>query len=292
MGKIYDALEKTGNSKLETQVPVPEIEEAQGFEETLESEADEFVEKLDNRPEEGTSQQALIPQHLDKSLVTVLEPYSPVAEQFRLLKNNILFPDSGQPPRSIMVTSPSPGEGKSFVTANLAASIAQSIDEYVLLIDCDLRSPTVHKIFGFEGQKIAGLSDYLSNGMALSKALKKTSIHKLTILPAGRIPSNPSELLSSEQMRRMLNEVKLRYNDRYILIDTPPPYITSETNAIARHVDGIILVTRQGKTRLKEVRDIVQIYGKDNILGVISNFSRKSAGYGYGYHKYGYGYHK
>jgi Mrp family chromosome partitioning ATPase len=87
----------------------------------------------------------------------------------------------------------------------------------------------------------------------------------------------------------MLHEVKLRYTDRYIIIDTPPPYITSETNAIARYVDGIILVIRQGRTRVKEIQDIVDIYGRSKILGVIKNFSEKAVGYGYGYGKYGYG---
>lgn len=124
-----------------------------------------------------------------------------------------------------MVTSASPSEGKSFVAANLAVTMARSIDEYVLLMDCDLRAPTVHNLFGYNNQPIKGLSDYLINKIPLSDALKKTAVDKLTILPAGTIPSNPSELLSSEQMRRMLHEVKLRYNDRYIIIDTPPPIL-------------------------------------------------------------------
>nr|WP_319393050.1 polysaccharide biosynthesis tyrosine autokinase [uncultured Desulfobacter sp.] len=227
------------------------------------------------------------------AIVTSANPHSPAAEQFRLLKNNILFPEKGNPPKTIMVTSASPHEGKSFVAANLAVSIAQSIDEYVLLMDCDLRSPTIHTSFGYGGKE-QGLSDYLAKKLPLSSVLKKSSVNKLTILPAGQIPANPSELLSSDQMRRLLHEVKLRYNDRYIIVDTSPPYITSETNAIARFVDGIILVIRQGKTRIKEVADILDIYGREKILGVVTNFSKKTVGYGYGYHKsgYGYGYHQ
>jgi len=227
------------------------------------------------------------------AIVTAANPHSPAAEQFRLLKNNILFPEKGNPPKTIMVTSASPHEGKSFVAANLAVSIAQSIDEYVLLMDCDLRSPTIHKSFGYDNKE-QGLSDYLAKKLPLSSVLKKSSVNKLTILPAGQIPANPSELLSSDQMRRLLHEVKLRYNDRYIIVDTSPPYITSETNAIARFVDGIILVIRHGKTRIKEVADIIDIYGREKILGVVTNFSKKTVGYGYGYHKsgYGYGYHQ
>lgn len=220
------------------------------------------------------------------SIVTVLKPHSVESEQFRLLKNNILFPEKGDPPRSIMITSPSPDEGKSFISTNLAVSIAQSIDEYVLLMDCDLRAPSIHTLFGIHDPK--GLSDHLSSAVPLTGLLKKTFIDKLTILPGGTIPPNPSELLSSEQMRRLLNEVKSRYSDRYVIIDTPPPYITSETNAIARIVDGIILVVRQGKTKKKEVEDIIDIYGKGKILGVIKNFARQEVMSGRKYKRYGY----
>ncbi|MBA3012815.1 MAG: CpsD/CapB family tyrosine-protein kinase [Proteobacteria bacterium] len=228
-----------------------------------------------------------IPEGIHPSIVSALRPHSIESEQFRLLKNNILFPEKGTPPRSIMITSPSPDEGKSFISSNLAVSIAQSIDEYVLLMDCDLRKPSIHSLFGLNETK--GLSDHLSSAIPLSRLLKKTFIDKLTILPGGTIPENPSELLSSEQMRHLLSEVKSRYSDRYVIVDTPPPYITSETNAIARVVDGIIIVIRHGKTKKKEVQDIIDIYGKDKILGVIKNFAQKTSGTSYRYRKYGYG---
>ncbi len=227
-----------------------------------------------------------LPANLHPSIVAAWNPQSVEAEQFRLLKNNILFPEKGTPPRSIMITSPSPDEGKSFVSANLAVSIAQSIDEYVLLMDCDLRGPSVHKLFGLDNSQ--GLSEHLSSSIPLYSLLKKTFIDKLTLLPGGTIPPNPSELLSSEQMRGLLSEVKSRYSDRYVIIDTPPPYITSETNAIARIVDGIIIVVRQGKTRIKDVQDIIDIYGKDKILGVIKNFAVATPSMSYKYQKYGY----
>ncbi|WP_457551285.1 polysaccharide biosynthesis tyrosine autokinase, partial [Desulfobacula sp.] len=226
--------------------------------------------------------------YIDPVLVTGLEPQSVEAEQFRLLKNNILFPEKGTPPKSIMVTSFSPSEGKSFVAANLAISIAQNIDEYVLLLDCDLRSPSIHSMFGlYDGY---GLSEYLSEARPLYSLLVKTFLDKLTILPAGQIPVNPSELLSSERMKRLIQEIKLRYSDRYIIFDTPPPHLTSETNAISRQVDGIVIVVQQGKTRKKDVLDLVDMYGKDKILGVVYNFAKRGIGYGqYGYGKYGYG---
>lgn len=278
MGKIYNALEKADKTRSEDNSAMADR-----------TDKDESASYFTPPEEAEAYPEHEIPQITDSSLETFLKPHSQISEQFRLLKNNILFPEKGEPSKTIMVTSASPSEGKSFTAANLAASIAQSIDEYVLLMDCDLRKPTIHSMFGFNSQGLKGLSDYLSAGIPLSSVLRKTAVNKLTILPAGPVPPNPSELLSSEQMRRMLHEVKLRYSDRYIIIDTPPPYITSETNAIARYVDGIILVIRQGRTRVKEIQDIVDIYGRNKILGVIKNFSEKAVGYGYGYGKYGYG---
>jgi len=223
--------------------------------------------------------------YIDPVLVTGLEPQSIEAEQFRLLKNNILFPEKGTPPKSIMVTSFSPNEGKTFVAANLAISIAQNIDEYVLLLDCDLRSPSIHSMFGLNDGY--GLSEYLSEARPLSDLLANTFLDKLTILPAGRIPSNPSELLSSHRMKKLIQEVRLRYSDRYIIFDTPPPQLTSETNAISRQVDGIVIVIQQGKTRKKDVLNLIDIYGREKILGVVYNFAKRGIGYGYG--RYGYG---
>ncbi len=281
MGKIFNALEKS------RQAVQPRQDVAEGVDA-------ETVLDPHNRSKYDTANHDIpargseiddITIKIDPMLVTGLAPQSIEAEQFRLLKNNILFPEKGNPPKCIMITSASPGEGKSFVAANLAISLSQNIDEHVLLLDCDLRSPTIHSMFGYKDTQ--GLSEYLSQAKPLSSLLIKTFLDKLTILPAGKIPANPSELLSSEQMRRLIHEVKLRYSDRYIIIDTPPPYLTSETSVISRQVDGIVIVVQQGKTRKKDVLDLIDVYGREKILGVVYNFARKKIGYGYG--KYGYG---
>jgi len=290
LGKIYQALEKSNSATLGFDNSGNTDDMTTGMAQK------QIPTQLNNKSRVPEKEQPIAeafnskPENLDPSLVTVHKPHSIESEQFRLLKNNILFPENGMPPRSIMITSPSPNEGKSFVAANLAVSIAQSIDEYVLLLDCDLRSPTIHKLFGLPNTE--GLSDHLSKGKPLSSMLVKTFVNKLTILPGGAIPKNPSELLSSEQMRRLIHEVTLRYSDRYIIFDTPPPYITSEGNALSRQVDGIILVIHHGKTRKKDVQDIIDIYGKEKIIGVVQNFAQKRIGHGYGYYKYGYGYGK
>lgn len=236
------------------------------------------------------------PHQIDRHLVTYSMPQSFEAEQFKMLRTNLLFPDSGKPPRSIMITSVVPGEGKSFVAANLAISIAQIISEHVLLIDCDLRTPCIHKRFGFNDD-VPGLSEYLSHGshfeainrktfgtvpdlneylsdeVLLSSLFLKTRINKLTLLPGGKPPPNPSELLSSKQMSALLKREKTRYSNRYILIDAPPPKLTTETSVISKQVDGVVLVVKYGKTPRKQVAEVIDILGKERILGIVTNWA-------------------
>jgi Mrp family chromosome partitioning ATPase len=114
-----------------------------------------------------------------------------------------------------MVTSAVPGEGKSFIASNLAINLAQNIAKYVLLADCDLRRPSIHRRFGFS--QVKGLSDHLENGTRLSSLLLKTVVDKLTLLPAGQPPLNPSEILSSAKMGNLIDELKSRYDDRYLI---------------------------------------------------------------------------
>jgi exopolysaccharide/PEP-CTERM locus tyrosine autokinase len=222
-------------------------------------------------------------KRMDPDLVSFFNPQSFEAEQFKILRSNLLYPASGTPPRSVMVTSPMPGEGKSFVASNLAISAALNINRHVLLMDCDLRRPSIHTRFGFEN--VPGLCDYLSNGNSLSDLLIRTSIDKLTILPGGRPPDNPSELLSSERMEELLKETAARYHDRLIIVDSPPPLLTAETNVLAKWVEGVVIVIQHGKTPRESVSDIINKMGRDKITGIIMNaFEAHSSRY-YGKYK-------
>ena len=217
-------------------------------------------------------------EKMDRNLVSLFNPQSFEAEQFKILRSNLLYPVTGNPPRSVMITSPMPGEGKSFVAANLAISVALNINRHVLLMDCDLRRPSVHSRFGFED--VPGLSDYLSNGVPLSDLLLRTSVDKLTILPGGQPPDNPSELLSSERMSELLAEATERYPDRLIILDSPPPALTAETSVLARWVDGVIIVIKHGKTPRDGVSNVIDNLGKEKIIGaVMNNFEVYSSRY-------------
>ena len=273
MGKIFDALAK---SKKEHIKP---------------SSTNEENTMLTNQHQKIVTPSAIAGtfsgNNINRNLVALINPSSFEAEQFKLLRTNLLFPVSGKPPRTIIITSAVPGEGKSFVAANLAVSIAQGINEHVLLMDCDMRMPSIHRFFGFGN--VQGLSDYLVNGSSLSSSLLKTKVEKLTILPGGKRQHNPAELLASKKMSQLLADVKIRYPDRYIIIDSPPPQLTAETGAIARQVDGIIIVVKFGSTRHELVEDTLKKLDKKKILGVIINrFDIQSMKYGYGrYGKYG-----
>jgi protein-tyrosine kinase len=273
LGKIYDALEKSQNEKK------PTVTSGKG------SVVDFYKDKDRKREAVDLMQPMVIKENVNANLVTYLNPQSLESEMFKILRGNILFPTKGKPPRSILVTSALPGEGKSFVSTNLAVSIAQNINEHVLLMDCDIRKPSVHGYLGFD--ETPGLAEYLSEGRRLEDVLLKTDIKKLTVLPGGRPPHNPAELLSSREMSKLLQEVKQRYNDRYIIIDSPPPQLTAETNAIARQVDAIIIIVKYGSTPREIVEELVDTLGKEKIIGCVMNwFNLRSSTY-YGYGKYG-----
>ena len=157
MGKIHDALVK---SDKESKAPTSTKKD---------SPFKIYDRKAREKESSGVIKTIFKSKDVDKNIVSFLEPQSFEAEQFKHLRTNILFPVSGKPPRSIMVTSAVPGEGKSFVTSNLAVSIAQNIDQHVLLVDCDFRKATIHSNFGFD--ETVGLSDYLSQKMYLSSLL-------------------------------------------------------------------------------------------------------------------------
>jgi len=223
---------------------------------------------------------------IDPNLVSVVNPESLETEIFKVLRAKILFPASGKPPpRSIMVTSAVPGEGKSFVAANLAVNMAQNIEDHVLLMDCDLRRPTLHQLFGLGWVK--GLSEHLANGNKIPDLLIKTGIGKLSLFPSGTPPYNPSEVLSSARMAKLLDELKTRYQDRYLVIESPPPMLAPETSAIAKQVDAVIVVIKFGSTPMDAVEELIDNLGKEKIIGaVINRFDARTSRY-YGYRKYG-----
>ena len=205
----------------------------------------------------------------DERLVLATATTGPVAENIRSLRTRILHPFTGKRPRSLLLTSASPEEGKSFICANLGISLAQGVDNYCLVVDCDLRRPVQHTLFGLDNQ--AGLSDYLQKTKTLPELIVPSGVDKLSILPSGPLTINPAELLGSSYMASLVEELTQRYDDRIVLLDSPPLHAASETAVLAQHVDGVVLVVRSGFARREHVKTLVEAIGRDKILGVVFN---------------------
>jgi exopolysaccharide/PEP-CTERM locus tyrosine autokinase len=206
----------------------------------------------------------------DERLIKVVGFSNRTAESFRVLRSKILLPQDGRPaPKTIMVTSALPREGKTFVTANLGIALAQGVDQHALLVDCDLRAPSLAKIFGISTEN--GLADYLQGNDDLASLLRRTSSRKLSILASGLPPVNPAELLGSARMQNLVEELSDRYPDRYVIFDTPPLEVASESKVLSQAVDAVVLVVRQGTSSRALVEKFIADIGKDRIIGVIFN---------------------
>jgi capsular exopolysaccharide synthesis family protein len=184
------------------------------------------------------------------------------------------------------VTSAVPSEGKSLVAANLAVSIALGRHEHVLLVEADLRRPSLVELFGLKNSR--GLTEYLLEKDELSNLLYPTGIEKVTLLPGGGNTNIPSELLSSKRMIGLLKEVKSRYQDRFIIVDSSPAHVAAETEVLGRFIDGVVLVVRYGKSARTFVRQTVEKIGREKFIGVVFNGleGKQSPGYYYNYLKY------
>lgn len=203
-------------------------------------------------------------------LVTATDPHTQAAEEYRKLKSAIVqITKSAAFQNMLLVTSAIGSEGKSVTAANLALSLAQEFDHTVLLIDADLRKPTLHRYLGVENNR--GLTDCLLDGVALKDALIKTGIGKLAFLPAGRSVPNPAELFTSQRVKDFFLEIKRRYHDRYIIIDTPPVLPFAETRSLSAFVDGIVLVAKEGLVTLHNLEEAVTCLNGAAMLGLVYN---------------------
>lgn len=216
------------------------------------------------------------------SLISLVDPSSPVVEQYRTIRTNIQFASSAdQSVKTLVVTSSGPSEGKTLTSANLAIVFAQA-RQNVLLVDADMRKPTIHKTFQLSNE--AGLSTALSTGVTPEKIAQKTVIENLSILTSGPKPPNPSELLGSEKMNQIVKEARKQFD--IVIFDMPPVVTVTDAQVMASKVDGTLLVARENWTRkdalsqAKESLDLVQA----RILGVIYNGAKQDKDKAYYYY--------
>lgn len=271
MGNIADALKKAGVQL--TDQAVIEADAENGTITTIESRATrrDYVAEDESGKGEGFSQ-PVQSGPWNERIQLVLDSAGPVSESFRVLRSKILFPSDGKArPRTIMVASSSPEEGKSFISVNLAVAIAKGLDQYALLVDCDLRRPSLAGLLGMGAEHSPGLAEYLKSESELAELISKTSVDKLSLLPSGACPPNPAELLTSVRMNRLVNELSGRYSDRFIIFDSPPFQVASESLVLAKNVDGVVLVIGYGKSDRAKLKTMVEAIGQDRILGIVFN---------------------
>ena len=213
------------------------------------------------------------------------------AEEYRIIKRPLLanaFGKGAAPIANgnlIMITSSIPGEGKTFTSMNLALSIALERDTTVLLVDIDVLSPRLSKLFGLENQP--GLLDVVNNpGMTLSDVIINTDNPKLRLIPAGQGHEHSTEILASERMAMLCEELSQRYSDRIIIIDSPPVLSTNEANILSRKVGQIVFVIEQNRTTQANVKEALSQFDDNSVIGIVMNKSRtnnSSSYYGYYY---------
>ena len=219
---------------------------------------------------------------------------SKLADEFRVIKRPLIANAMGRGSLTIengnliMITSALPGEGKSFTAINLAISIAMELDNTVMLVDADVARPSVLNMLGLP--PAPGLLDVLDkNSVDISSVLMRTNIEKLSILPSGTQHPRATELLASDAMVRLLDDMANRYKDRIIVFDSPPLLLTTESRAIATHMGQIVLVVNAGHTLQSAVMQAVATIEACPIKMMVLNQSRQATSDGYGY-GYGYGY--
>ena len=230
-------------------------------------------------------------KQLDPHLITHSYPFSSVAETYRQLRTNLQFAKAGNTFKTILMTSPTPSEGKSTTISNLAIAFAQA-GKKVLLVDADLRRPSIDTAFKLK--KGDGLSELLLGKVKTADVARKTEIENLFIITSGAIPANPAEMLGSEKMREFIEEVKKQYE--IILFDSSPVLAVTDPSVLSTQTDGSIIVVSAGKTRVQELEqtsELLEGVGGKVIGVVINNFDLHYA-YGISYRRaksgaYGYG---
>lgn len=283
MSEIYEALEKAARQREKEKELVQDLPSA--------DERLEIPETQEIRVDPEGAKQAVI----SRQLIAFSQPGSLAAEQFRKLRAQLLKFKHADSPKTIMVTSAMNGEGKTFVAANLAAGIANDLQTRALLVDSDLRNPSLSQWFDFPVS--AGLSDYLLGKGVPQNYIFKTGLEKLSLLPAGTLQENPTELIGPKKMETLIRELKSLGSNRYIIFDSTPILATTEPETLGRLVDGIILVVRAGVTPREAIQQAFRSLEKEKIIGLVLNdltfksptlHARYFGANGY-YYRYGYG---
>ena len=204
---------------------------------------------------------------------------APELDFYKVLRTQIIQRMKPKGWNTLMITSTRPGEGKTLTAINLSLTIAKAYSQTVLLVDCDLRKQKIYQYFGLPSDK--GIVDYMLNGSQLKDLIIWPKVEKLTLVSGGRTIGESAELLGSPRMKQLVAEMKARYDDRYVIFDTPPLLSGADALTFLPLVDGIIMVVQEGRTSMKEVEKAVGLIPKEKFLGFVLNQAHISKSDGY-----------
>ena len=214
-----------------------------------------------------------------ETIIAHRDPRSPAAEAYRMLRTNLQFSSPDKPLQSLVVTSSTPSEGKSTTAINLAVTFAQT-DSKVLLVDADMRKPTVHKVLGLNNSR--GLSNVIVGESEIHDAVQACWVDNLSVITSGPIPPNPAELLNSKRARQIFAKLEEYYD--MVIIDAPPVAATSDSMILSSMASGVLLVVSYGQVAKDLAKGVVDQLNKvkANVLGVVMNrVPGKNSGYYY-----------
>lgn len=264
MSRIEEALKKAASHR---NTPVVET-----VEDTSANKTNDRVATADAKKVEFGHLLEVPPIEVDNlMLATAYDEKSEVVEEYNKLRSTIISLTKGEVfSNTLLVTSTISEEGKSMTALNLAISLAKEHDHTVLLVDTDLRRPSVHRFLGIKPE--VGLVHCLRDGLPIEKALIKTGIGKLVVLPAGESIKDPLDMLSSNRMKEIIHELKERYAERYVIFDTPPAMPFADASVLAASIDSTLYVVREGRAKKHDfISTIDEFKRHNNLLGVIYN---------------------
>lgn len=211
----------------------------------------------------------LDPAVVEKNRVVCLRPNPKEIERYKILRSRIKNLTAGRPMKTIMVTSPNKGDGKTVTSINMGLTFARDMKQTVLLVDCDFKGQDIHRYLGINSQH--SLIDYFLDDTPLNDLIIWPGVEKLTLISGERTIIDASELLSSGMMADLVKEMANRYDDRYIFFDAPPVLEHSEAISMAPLMDGIIMVVEAGRTSKKDVQASISLLPQDKFLGFVLN---------------------
>ena len=215
------------------------------------------------------------PRVLQRNRVVAASVDGLAADAFRILRTQVLARLDARQGRAVAICAASKGNGKTLVAANLAVSLARQLTRSAILVDLDLRNPSVHRCFGLRPE--SGLSDYLLGRKRLDECLINPGIERLVLLPQPTRLQHSSELLTSPRMASLAQELKGRYPDRVVIYDCPPLLLTNDPLLAMEYADGCLLVVQEGKTSKRELLRAAELIGEHRYLGTVFNDARWSS---------------